>query len=134
MVSFLPTPSRRTTQVSLHNTKPSTSSQTTTTTITTMLFVALALLIDIFFVYVAIACMFWSFVVLLRFWCALLEIPVDADAAFELWRLVLYFGLGLYLWVLLDTLLVRVSSVACVMSSSVPDADPCRSSSLQKDA
>ena len=99
-----------------------------------MLFFALALLIDILFVYVAIACMFWSFVVLLRFWCALLEVPVDADAAFELWRLVLYFGLGLYLWVLLDTLLVRVSSVACVMSSSVPDADPCRSDRLREDA
>ena len=58
MVSLSGTPSRRTTQASLHNTKPSTSSQTTTTTIATMLFVALALLIDIFFVYVAIACMF----------------------------------------------------------------------------
>jgi len=99
-----------------------------------MLFVALALLIDIFFVYVAIACMFWSFVVLLRFWCALLEIPVDADAAYELWRLVLYLGLGLYIWVLLDVLLVRVSSVACVSPLGVPDADPCRSDSLREDA
>lgn len=99
-----------------------------------MLFVALALLIDLFFVYVAIACMFWSFVVLLRFWCALLEIPVDADAAFELWRLVLYLGLGLYIWVLLDTLLVRVSSVARVLLLNVPDADPYRSTRLREDA
>ena len=100
----------------------------------TMLFLVLAFLINLFFVYVAIACMFWSFVVLLRFWCALLEVPLHAEVAFELWDRVLILGLGLYFWVLLETFLLWVSSVISQSSLTVPDIDGCRSNRLREDA
>ena len=99
-----------------------------------MLFLVLAFLINLFFVYVAIACMFWSFVVILRFWCALLEVPLHAEVAFELWDRVLILGLGLYFWVLLETFLLWVSSVISQSSLTVPDIDGCRSNRLREDA
>lgn len=129
------TSSRQTTQIPLHDRIPSTTSHTTATTnITTMLFVALAFLINLFFVYVAIACMFWSFVVLLRFWCALLEVPLDAEVFLEIWPRVQGFGLAVYLWVLLEILLLWVSSVTCESSLNVPDVRPCRSNELRRNA
>lgn len=118
----------------LHNRIPSTSSHTTITTDPTMLFVALALLINLFFVCIAISCMFWSFVVLLRFWCALLEVPLNAEVFMEIWPRVQGFGLAMYFLVLLETFLLWVSTVAYNSTLTVPDTNPCRSNRLREAA
>lgn len=101
---------------------------------TTMLSVALALLINFFFVFVVIACMAWSFIVLVRFWAALLEVPVDVAATFEVWRRLRNLGLVVYLWVLLEIFFLKVGNRACDSSFDEPDADSCRSIRLPEDA
>jgi drug/metabolite transporter (DMT)-like permease len=102
----------------------------------------LALLIEAFYVFLALALMFWSLALLLRVWCLWLELEGRRDLRWaeaqeeieRLWFLVLRVWLVLYLMVLLETLLVKVCGVACLLRWNEPDVAPVEELDSQEDA
>jgi hypothetical protein len=83
---------------------------------TTMIFLLLSLLIELFFVTLAIAIMFWSLFFVLYIWTPLDELVAlhglrwddTREEILRLWRLVRNACLVVYLLVLLETFLLRV--------------------------
>jgi hypothetical protein len=108
---------------------------------TTMLFLLFSLLIELFFVTLAIAIMFWSLFLVLYIWTPLDELVAlhglrwdDTRAEIlRLWRLVRNVSLVVYLMVLVETLLLRVSVATCFLLLTMPDFC-CRSDRLPEDA
>jgi hypothetical protein len=95
----------------------------------TMLFLLLSLLIELFFVTLAIAIMFWSLFLVLYIWTPLDELVAlhglrcddTREEILRLWRLVRNVCLSVYLVVLLETFLLKVSVDAYVLLLDLPD-------------
>jgi hypothetical protein len=108
---------------------------------TTMLLLLLSLPIELFFVTLAIAIMFWSPFLVLYIWTPLDELVALHGLRWDdtrreilrLWRLMRNVCLVVYLLVLVETFLLRVSEVACVLLLEMPDFW-CRSVRLLEDA
>jgi hypothetical protein len=106
-----------------------------------MLLLLLSLLIELFFVTLTIAIMFWSLFLVLYIWTPLDELVAlhglrwddTREEILRLWRLVRNVWLVLYLLVLVETFLLRVCIGACVLLLDLPDFW-CRNDRLLEDA
>jgi hypothetical protein len=105
----------------------------------TMMLLLLSLLIELFFVTLAIAIMFWSLFLVLYIWTPLDELVAlhglrwddTREEILRLWRLVRNVCLVVHLMVLLETFLLRVCIDVCPLLWNMPDFC-CRSAGLPR--
>jgi hypothetical protein len=115
--------------VYIRSAKIYTFARTTIMINTTMLLLLLSLFIELFFIILAIAIMFWSLFLVLYIWTPLDELVAlhglrwddTREEILRLWRRVRNVCLVVYLLVLLETFLLRVCIVTCVLFWNLPD-------------